>query len=260
MLFTISQTNHFYIQPQLLFLKICPVGVTVVLIIFHPHFGAGNKQMHLFISGFKTLHAKRLPLLFTSLTAITAEIFLSLLPCAMARMFTPFLPSAANILPAIPVWLFILSPTTAITAKSFSTISGSTFWFQFHNSKALSTACFVVAAFAASTATQIECSLLLCVIRITLASASNKRLLKPGMPTMPLPSFQTQQTNFINTADATYRAAILAASFCITCAFIFRRKSILHPHGNIFIHYRLYGWRVNYFSTKVAQLHRFLGN
>jgi hypothetical protein len=63
-----------------------------------------------------------------------------------------------NILPAIPVWLFILSPTNATIARSFSIISGSTFFVSISYAKAASTASFAVVTFAASTATQIECS------------------------------------------------------------------------------------------------------
>ena len=49
-------------------------------------------------SSCKTLMAFR-----TSLVAITADIFFSDEPCAIARTLTPFLPIALNILPLIPV-------------------------------------------------------------------------------------------------------------------------------------------------------------
>ena len=91
------------------------------LIITDSQFGSANVVS-------KNASCKTLIAFFTSLVAITAEIFFSEEPCAIARMFTPFFPSTLNILPLIPGWFFMLSPTSATIARSFSTISGSTFF------------------------------------------------------------------------------------------------------------------------------------
>ena len=129
---------------------------------------------------------------FTSCTDITAEIFLSEEPCAIALTFTPLRPRLPNILPLIPGWLFMLSPTSARIASSFSTIIGSTFFVSISYANISSIAFFASSAFAASIPTQIECSDEPCVIKITLiclvANASNNLFEKPGIPTMPLPS------------------------------------------------------------------------
>ena len=128
----------------------------------------------------------------TSAVPITAEIFLSDEPCAIARTLTPFLPKAANIFPLMPEWFFMLSPTIATMDNCFSTIIGSTLPVSISYSKALSTTSLANALACSSTPTQIECSEEPCVISITLtdafANASNNLFEKPGIPTMPLPS------------------------------------------------------------------------
>ena len=140
----------------------------------------------------KNASCKILMAFFTSSVLITAEIFLSDEPCAMARIFTPFRPSAPNILPLTPVWFFILSPTMAMMDKCFSSTNGCNCPIFISYSKALSTASFAFIEKASSIPTQIECSDDACVINITLidafASASKSLLEKPGIPTMPLPS------------------------------------------------------------------------
>ncbi len=160
---------------------------------------------------------------FTSSVFITAEIFLSEEPCAMARIFTPFLPSAPNILPLIPVWFFILSPTIAMIDKFFSNNSGCRRPIFISYSNALSTASFACTENASSIPTQIECSDEACVIKITLidafANASKRRLEKPGMPTIPLPS------RLINTSLPILEMPLIGASFSGTSFFITVPKS-----------------------------------
>ena len=60
---------------------------------------------------------------------ITAEIFRSLEPCAIAMTFTPFRPKAENILPLEPGKCFMPSPTTAtiesLSVNLISSISSS---------------------------------------------------------------------------------------------------------------------------------------
>ena len=137
----------------------------------------------------------------TSPVAITAEIFFSEEPCAMALTLIPFLPSTPNILPLTPGWLFICSPTKAKIETSFSIIKGSTFCVLISCSNSASTAILAICASCIFTPTQIECSEELCVINIILicflASASNNLLEKPGIPTIPVPSKLNKQISFI---------------------------------------------------------------
>ena len=156
---------------------------------------------------------------FTSAVLITVDMFLSEEPCAMARIFIPFLPNAANILPLIPVWFFMLSPTIAMMDKFLSNTSGCTCPIFISYSKALSTAVFALSENASSMPTQMECSDDACVIRMTLiaalANASNNLFEKPGIPTIPLPS-KLMSTKLLILEIPLIGESFSATSFLIT--------------------------------------------
>ena len=129
---------------------------------------------------------------FTSSLTITAEILRSDAPCAMALILTLFFPKVLNILPLNPWWLFMLSPTRAIIAKSRSAITGFILPKEISYSKASFTICTALSESLSAIPTHIECSDDACVINTTLIldcdNTSKKRLDIPGIPTIPDPS------------------------------------------------------------------------
>ena len=137
----------------------------------------------------------------TSCDAITAVMFFSDDPCAIARTLIPLRPSTPNIFPLTPGWLRICSPTKAIMDKSFSMINGSTTCVLISFSNSESTAIFAKCVSCTFTPTQIECSEELCVIKMTLilflANASNNLFEKPGIPTIPAPSKLNKQMSLM---------------------------------------------------------------
>ena len=137
----------------------------------------------------------------TSCDAITAVMFFSDDPCAIARTLIPLRPSTPNILPLTPGWFRICSPTNAIIDKSFSIINGSTTCVLISCSNSASTAIFAKCVSCKFTPTQIECSEELCVIKMTLilffARASNNLFEKPGIPTIPAPSKLNKQMSLM---------------------------------------------------------------
>src|SRR5690606_39664290 len=109
----------------------------------------------------------------------------------MALILMLFLPKVLNILPLMPWWFFMLSPTNAMIDKSFSTIMGSILRKAISFSKAASMAVLANCASFSSIPKQMECSEEAWVIKITLIfskdNVSNNRFEKPGIPIMPLP-------------------------------------------------------------------------
>ena len=129
---------------------------------------------------------------FTSFSSMMHEIFLSEAPCAITLILTLFFPSVLNILPLSPWWLFILSPTRATIAKSFSGITCLMRPLSISYSKASLTMFTAFSTSSAEIPTHIECSEDAWVINTTLISAwertSKKRFEIPGIPTIPGPS------------------------------------------------------------------------
>ena len=86
----------------------------------------------------------------------------------------------------------MLSPTSAIMERSFSTFKGSTLPVSISWAKYVSIVFLARSAFLSSIPTHIECSDDPCVMSMTfifsLARASNNRFEKPGIPIIPLPS------------------------------------------------------------------------
>ena len=128
----------------------------------------------------------------TSLSLITAEMFLSDAPCAMALIFTLFFPKVLNILPLKPWWFFMFSPTKAIMQRFFSTIQGSILFCEISTSKALLIASSATSASEFRIPMQIECSDEACVIKITLIfscdNTSKSLFEEPATPIIPGPS------------------------------------------------------------------------
>ena len=127
----------------------------------------------------------------TCFSSITAEIFLSEDPWAMALMLTPLLPNALNIFPETFTCPLIFSPTKAIIDKFVSTLGLLTLpiWISKVNSSF--TASIAVSISSGTIAKVIECSEEAWVIKIILTSAlesaPNKRAEIPGIPIIPEP-------------------------------------------------------------------------
>ena len=174
----------------------------------------------------------------------------------MARIFTPFLPMRQTSCLQYRYGFSYCRPPRQ-SRPGHSPQSAVLLLVSISQAKAASTAVFATEAFTASTATQMECSEELCVIRITLilwlASVSNKRLLKPGMPAIPcLPGWVTK---FLLMLDMPCTALpFLVDSFCITVPSS-PGQSIFNPYRNVLAHHRLNGGRVNYLGAKMRQLH-----
>ena len=135
----------------------------------------GNKNVYLFITGFKKFFMQNVYRFRTSLCIITAEIFLSDEPCAMALTFTPFFPSAskhfsADARMAFHVITYQVPRSKDLFQRSMALHAASLFHLQMPGQLT----CFAFSAFTASIPTQIECSEEPCVIRITLMEASGK--------------------------------------------------------------------------------------
>ena len=108
-------------------------------------------------------------------------------------------------------------------------------------------------------ATQIECSDELWVIRMTLIcareSASNRRLEKPGMPTIPLPSrLRTQILSMLVMPRMISLSGADSASISVpwSCG----REGIFYPDGDAARHYGLDRRRVDDLCAEVRELHR----
>ena len=101
-------------------------------------------------------------------------------------------PRAASILPVAPLWLSTSSPTRQTIENPFSTFRGLSLPSEISYAKHLSAASRAFSASFSATAIHMVCTEDACVIRMMLMSfwlrVSNRRLEKPGMPTMPLPS------------------------------------------------------------------------
>ena len=123
---------------------------------------------------------------------MTAEMFRSDDPCAIARTLTPALPSAWKNLPAIPVRSIIPSPTMARMQQSLTTSTVCMAPRRISASNASSIVFFAKEACRAGTAKQIECSELACEIitteTSTACSAPKSLCETPGTPVMPVPS------------------------------------------------------------------------
>ena len=101
-------------------------------------------------------------------------------------------PRAASILPVAPLWLSTSSPTRHTIEYPFSTFSGLSFPSEISYAKHLSAASRAFSASFSETAMHIVWTDDAWVMRIMLMSfwlsVSKRRLEKPGMPTIPLPS------------------------------------------------------------------------
>ena len=102
-----------------------------------------------------------------SLLSMTAVMFFSEAPCAMALTLTLLFPNARNIRPLIPWWFFMFSPTRAMMDNAFSTRMGLIFFVSMSSAKASSMVSCAKSAAAASMPKQIECSEDACVIMTT---------------------------------------------------------------------------------------------
>ena len=153
------------------------------------------------VSASKKDSYKQFRAFFTSFCEITAVIFLSEAPWAIARILTLFRPKVLNILPLIPWWFFILSPITAIIDKFVSNIIGSIFKSEISFSNSLSIAIFAIFASLSNTPMHIECSddawVVIMIFIFSLAKVSKSLFEKPGIPTMPFPWSVSNVTSFI---------------------------------------------------------------
>ena len=120
------------------------------------------------------------------------DMFLSEDPCAVALTGILLRPSAASIRPVAPVWLSTSSPTRHTMEKPFSTLRGLSLPREISYAKQRSAASRAFSASFSETAMHIVCTEEAWVIRIMLISfwlsVSKRRLEKPGIPTIPLPS------------------------------------------------------------------------
>ena len=124
------------------------------------------------------------------------EMFLSEEPCAVARTEMLLRPRAASMRPVAPVWLRTSSPTRHTIENPFSTFSGLSLPREISYAKHLSAASRAFSASFSETAMHIVCTEEACVIRMMLMSfwlnVSKRRLEKPGIPTIPLPSRESR--------------------------------------------------------------------
>ena len=141
---------------------------------------------------------------------MTAEIFRSDDPCAIARTLMPALLSAPKQLPAIPSRSIMPSPTIAMMQQPSVRSTVCTSPRCISRANVCSTVCFASAACERGTAKQIECSELACEIMTTetstACSAPKSLWATPGIPIIPVPS------TLIKTISSTAAKPFIGAS------------------------------------------------
>ena len=150
-----------------------------------------------------------------SFEEMITDTFLSDDPCAVALTGMLLRPRAASIRPVAPVWLSTSSPTRHTIENPFSTFSGLSFPRDISYAKHLSAASRAFSASFSDTAMHMVCTDEAWVMRMMLMSfwlsVSNRRLEKPGIPTIPLPS--SERRAMLSEFDIPIRLPLLLGGF-----------------------------------------------
>ena len=143
------------------------------------------------------------------------EMFFSDEPCAVALTGMLLRPRAASIRPVEPLWFNTSSPTRQTIEKPFSTLRGLSLPREISYAKHLSAASRAFSASFSETAIHIVCTDDAWVMRMMLMSfwlrVSNRRLEKPGMPTIPLPS--SERRAILSELEIPITASLLRGGF-----------------------------------------------